>query len=225
MSGRGGPLIECFYPTSADVGVTLPRVRRFVIIVAVLLGRSTPSASRRSSSGTTTRCPRMRTRSSCSPARRTPSLRRRPSSTAVSRRTLVVSADRSGHDDETRRRCGKPPAGVVCIHAGPASTQGEAQAVGELVDRENWDSIDPRHPGLQHLPRRPYLPALRQREDHGARGRPAVVAERDRRAAASGSSSGLGDRPAQLLSGRGAAPEGAQYGLVVDKATLREKQD
>ena len=31
-------MIEGFYPTSADAGVTLPRVRRFVIIVAVALG-------------------------------------------------------------------------------------------------------------------------------------------------------------------------------------------
>ena len=33
-----GPLIEGLYPTSTDAGVTLPGVRRFVIIVAVALG-------------------------------------------------------------------------------------------------------------------------------------------------------------------------------------------
>jgi uncharacterized SAM-binding protein YcdF (DUF218 family) len=55
--------------------------------------------------------------------------------------TLVVSADRSGHDSQRAALCQKPPKGVVCIHAGPFSTEGEAQAVRQLVDQRDWDSL------------------------------------------------------------------------------------
>jgi uncharacterized SAM-binding protein YcdF (DUF218 family) len=55
--------------------------------------------------------------------------------------TLVVSADRSGRDPRRATLCRKPPAGVVCVHAGPASTEGEAQAVRQLADRKKWNSI------------------------------------------------------------------------------------
>ena len=54
---------------------------------------------------------------------------------------LIVSADRSGHDTQRDKLCKHPPAGVTCVHAGPFSTEGEAQAVSELVDRKNWDSV------------------------------------------------------------------------------------
>jgi uncharacterized SAM-binding protein YcdF (DUF218 family) len=55
--------------------------------------------------------------------------------------TLVVSSDRSGRDPHRAALCRKPPAGVVCVHAGPATTEGEAQAVRELADRGKWNSI------------------------------------------------------------------------------------
>jgi uncharacterized SAM-binding protein YcdF (DUF218 family) len=55
--------------------------------------------------------------------------------------TLVVSADRSGRDPRRATLCRKPPKGVVCVHAGPSTTEGEAQAVGELADRNNWNSL------------------------------------------------------------------------------------
>ena len=55
--------------------------------------------------------------------------------------TLVVSADRSGHDEQRAKLCRNPPKGVICVHAGPISTQGEAQAVKELVDRRDWNSL------------------------------------------------------------------------------------
>ena len=55
--------------------------------------------------------------------------------------TLVVSADRSGHDSQRAALCKKPPKGVVCVHASPFSTEGEAAAVRELVDRQDWSSI------------------------------------------------------------------------------------
>ena len=55
--------------------------------------------------------------------------------------TLVVSADRSGHDSRRAKLCRNPPKGVVCVHAGPSTMEGEAQAVRQLVDRNDWDSI------------------------------------------------------------------------------------
>ena len=55
--------------------------------------------------------------------------------------TLVVSSDRSGRDPHRASLCRKPPTGVVCVHAGPATTEGEAQAVRELAQRRHWNSI------------------------------------------------------------------------------------
>jgi len=54
---------------------------------------------------------------------------------------LVVSAGKSGRDKQRVALCKKPPDGVVCVHPGPVSTLGEARAVAELVQRNDWDSI------------------------------------------------------------------------------------
>ncbi len=141
MSERGGPPIECFYPTSADVGVTLPRVRRFVIIVAVLLGLAyaigIPAFLERDDDPLPPNADAIVVLSG--PENTLPAAQALFGGGLAP--NLIVSADRSGHDTKRDSLCGKPPAGVVCVHAGPASTQGEAQAVGQLVDRKNWDSI------------------------------------------------------------------------------------
>jgi len=141
VSERGGPLIECFYPTSADVGVTLPRVRRFVIIVAVALGLAyaigIPAFLERDDDPLPPKADAIVVLAG--------SENRLPAAEALFdgglAPTLVVSADRSGHDHQRAALCRKPPRGVVCVHAGPASTEGEAQAVRQLVVRNHWESL------------------------------------------------------------------------------------
>lgn len=141
MSGRAGPSIEGFYPTSTDAGVSLPRVRRLVIIVAVALGLAyligIPAFLQRDDDPLPPSADAIVVLAGSS--------NRLPAAEALFNGglapTLVVSADRSGHDDQRAALCRKPPKGVVCIHAGPATTEGEAQAVSELVDQRNWDSL------------------------------------------------------------------------------------
>jgi uncharacterized SAM-binding protein YcdF (DUF218 family) len=136
-----GPLIEGFYPTSADAGVTLPRVRRFVIIVAVALGLAyaigIPAFLERDDDPLPPKADAIVVLAG--------SENRLPAAEALFdgglAPTLVVSADRSGHDDQRAALCRKPPRGVVCVHAGPASTEGEAQAVRQLVVRNHWESL------------------------------------------------------------------------------------
>jgi len=134
-------LIEGFYPTPTDAGVTLPPVRRLVIIVAVALGLAyaigIPAFLQQDDDP-------------LPPSADAIVVLAGPENTLPAAQalfggglapTLIVSADTSGHDTKRDNLCDKPPAGVVCVHAGPSSTQGEAQAVGQLVDRRNWDSI------------------------------------------------------------------------------------
>jgi uncharacterized SAM-binding protein YcdF (DUF218 family) len=141
MSERGRSPIEWFYPTSADVGVSLPRVRRFVIVVAVLLGLAyavgIPAFLERDDDPLPPSADAIVVLAG--------SDNRLPAAEALFdgglAPTLVVSADRSGHDSQRAALCRKPPKGVVCIHAGPSTTEGEAQAVGQLVDQRNWGSL------------------------------------------------------------------------------------
>ena len=141
MSESRGPLIEGFYPTSTDAGVSLPRVRRFVIIVAVLLGLAyaigIPAFLERDDDPLPPSADAIVVLAG--------SDNRLPAAQALFdgglAPTLVVSADRSGHDKQRAKLCRNPPKGVICIHAGPFSTQGEAQAVKELVDQRDWDSL------------------------------------------------------------------------------------
>ena len=136
-----GPLIEGFYPTSADAGVTLPRVRRFVIIVAVALGLAyaigIPAFLERDDDPLPPKADAIVVLAG--------SENRLPAAEALFdgglAPTLVVSADRCGHDHQRAALCRKPPRGVVCVHAGPASTEGEAQAVRQLVVRNHWESL------------------------------------------------------------------------------------
>jgi len=55
--------------------------------------------------------------------------------------TLVVSTSRGGRGDRRVRYCRSEPENVVCLYPGPFSIPGEAQAVTELADRENWDTL------------------------------------------------------------------------------------
>ena len=182
------------------MGVTLHRVRRFVIVVAVLLGLAyavgIPAFLERDDDPLPPSADAIVVLAG--------SENRLPAAEALFdgglAPTLVVSADRSGHDAQRAALCRKPPKGVVCIHAGPSTTEGEAQAVGQLVDQRNWDSLILVTSRLPPVSRREDLPALREREDHGARCRRAVVAERDRRAARVDQARGLGDGPTRLLS-------------------------
>jgi uncharacterized SAM-binding protein YcdF (DUF218 family) len=136
-----GPLIEGFYPTSADPGVSLPPVRRFVIIVAVALGAAyaigIPAFLQRDDDPLPPKADAIVVLAG--------SENRLPAAQALFggglAPTLVVSADRSSHDSRRAKLCRNPPQGVVCIHAGPSTTEGEAQAVRELVDRNDWDSL------------------------------------------------------------------------------------
>jgi hypothetical protein len=141
VSESRGPLIEWFYPTPTDAGVTLPPVRRFVIIVAVALGLAyavgIPAFLERDDDPLPPSADAIVVLAG--------SDNRLPAAQALFdgglAPTLVVSADRSGHDKQRAKLCRNPPKGVICVHAGPFSTQGEAQAVKELVDRRNWDSL------------------------------------------------------------------------------------
>ena len=136
-----GPLIEGFYPTSADAGVTLSRVRRFVIIVAVALGLAyvigVPAFLQRDDDPLPPKADAIVVLAG--------SENRLPAAEALFdgglAPTLVVSADRSGHDSQRAALCKKPPKGIVCVHAAPFSTEGEAAAVRELVNRQDWSSI------------------------------------------------------------------------------------
>ena len=134
-------MIEGFYPTSTDAGVTLPPVRRLVIIVAVALGLASPIG-----------IPAFLERDDDPLPPNADAIvvlagspNRLPAAQALFdgglAPTLVVSADRTGHDSQRAALCRKPPKGVVCIHAGPFTTEGEAQAVSELVDQRNWNSL------------------------------------------------------------------------------------
>jgi len=134
-------LIEGFYPTPTDAGVSLPGVRRLVIIVAVALGLAyavgIPVFLQRDDD------PLPPSADAIVVLAGSPN--RLPAAEALFNGglapTLVVSADRSGHDSQRATLCRKPPKGVVCIHAGPSTTEGEAQAVSELVDQKNWNSL------------------------------------------------------------------------------------
>jgi uncharacterized SAM-binding protein YcdF (DUF218 family) len=138
---RRGPLIEGFYPTSADTGVTLPRVRRFVIVCAIVLGVAyavgIPLFLGQDDDPLPPKADAIVVLAG--------SDRRLPAAQALFggglAPTLVVSADRAGTDPRRDALCKKPPAGVVCVHAGPSTTQGEAGAVRELAERNDWSSI------------------------------------------------------------------------------------
>jgi len=136
-----GPLIEGFYPTPTDAGVSLRPVRRFVIIVAVALGLAyligIPAFLERDDDPLPPSADAIVVLAG--------SDNRLPAAEALFdgglAPTLVVSADRSGHDSRRAALCRKPPKGVVCFHAGPSTTEGEADAVDQLVDQRNWDSL------------------------------------------------------------------------------------
>ena len=55
--------------------------------------------------------------------------------------TLVVSTTRGGRGDRRVRYCRSEPENVVCLYPGPFSTPGEAQAITELAEREDWDTL------------------------------------------------------------------------------------
>jgi len=55
--------------------------------------------------------------------------------------TLVVSTSRGGRGDRRARYCRSEPENVVCLYPGPFSTAGEAQAITELAEREDWDTL------------------------------------------------------------------------------------
>jgi uncharacterized SAM-binding protein YcdF (DUF218 family) len=54
---------------------------------------------------------------------------------------LVVSADRSGRDEQRSRLCRAKAEDVVCVYPGPFATIGEAQAIAKLAKRREWDTI------------------------------------------------------------------------------------
>ena len=141
MRERRGPLIEGFYPTTTGTGVTLSGVRRIVIICAVALGLAyaigIPAFLQRDDDPLPPKADAIVVLAG--------SKNRLPAAQALFggglAPTLVVSADRAGRDPRRAKLCRKPPTGVVCVHAGPSTTEGEAQAVGELADRKHWSSI------------------------------------------------------------------------------------
>jgi uncharacterized SAM-binding protein YcdF (DUF218 family) len=141
VTERRGPLIEGFYPTTTDAGVTLSAVRRFVIFAAVVLGLAyavgIPAFIQREDDPLPPKADAIVVLAG--------SDRRLPAAQALLggglAPTLVVSADRSGHDERRVRLCRNPPEGVICIHAEPFSTVGEAAAVRELARRNDWKSI------------------------------------------------------------------------------------
>jgi uncharacterized SAM-binding protein YcdF (DUF218 family) len=55
--------------------------------------------------------------------------------------TLVVSASRSARGTRRANYCRAEPEDVVCLYAGPFSTPGEAQAISELAQKRNWDTV------------------------------------------------------------------------------------
>ncbi len=141
MREIGGPLIEGFYPTSADAGVTLRPVRRFVIILAVLLGLAyvigIPAFLQRDDDPLPSRADAIVALSgSDKPLPEAQKLFRRGIAP-----TLVVSTDRSIVDKNRTTLCKKPPKGVVCIRPGQLSTFDEARLVNDLVQRNHWQSI------------------------------------------------------------------------------------
>jgi hypothetical protein len=141
VSVMRGPLIEGFYPTTTDAAVTLLRVRRLVIICAVVLGAAyaigIPAFLERDDDPLPPTADAIVVLSG--------SDNRLPAAQALFggglAPTLVVSAERGARDTRRARLCRRPPDGVVCIHAGPFSTVSEAQAVGELAKRNDWDSL------------------------------------------------------------------------------------
>jgi hypothetical protein len=141
VSERGRPLIEGFYPTPTDTGVTLRPVRRFVIIVAVVLGLAyvigIPAFLQRDDDPLPSRADAIvALAGSDEPLPEAQSLFR--SGLAP---TLVVSTDRSVRDKSRTTLCKKPPKGVVCIRPGQISTFDEARLVNDLVTRNHWKSI------------------------------------------------------------------------------------
>lgn len=54
---------------------------------------------------------------------------------------LVVSTSRGGRGDRRARYCRSEPENVVCLYPGSFSTAGEALAITELAERENWDTL------------------------------------------------------------------------------------
>lgn len=141
MSERRGPLIEGFYPTPTDARVSLLAVRRFVIVVAVVLGLAyavgIPAFVEREDDPLPPKADAIVVLAG-SESRLSAAQALFGGGLAP---TLVVSADRSGHDTRRVRLCRKPPEGVVCIHADPFSTVGEAAAVRDLATRNHWSSI------------------------------------------------------------------------------------
>jgi uncharacterized SAM-binding protein YcdF (DUF218 family) len=137
----GGPLIEGFYPTSADAGVTLPGVRRFVIIVAIGLGLAyvigVPAFLERDDDPLPRKADAIVVLAgSDGPV---------PAGEALFRRKiapmLVVSGDRSSRDPARAALCRKPPRGVVCIETKPYATLDAARIVDDLAQRHHWSSI------------------------------------------------------------------------------------
>lgn len=55
--------------------------------------------------------------------------------------TLVVSTERNSRDEQRNALCRSKPSDVICVYAGPFSSVGEAQAISELAERRNWDTI------------------------------------------------------------------------------------
>jgi uncharacterized SAM-binding protein YcdF (DUF218 family) len=55
--------------------------------------------------------------------------------------TLVVSTDRGVRDKDRAALCKKPPKGVVCIRPGQLSTFDEARIVNDLATHNHWQSI------------------------------------------------------------------------------------
>ena len=55
--------------------------------------------------------------------------------------TLVVSASRRGRGDRRVQFCRSEPEDVECVYPGPFSTPGEAQAISALAERRGWDTV------------------------------------------------------------------------------------
>jgi hypothetical protein len=55
--------------------------------------------------------------------------------------TLVVSASSSARGNRRTRYCRSEPEDVECVYGGPFSTPGEAETISELARERKWDTV------------------------------------------------------------------------------------
>jgi uncharacterized SAM-binding protein YcdF (DUF218 family) len=55
--------------------------------------------------------------------------------------TLVISANRNDRSERRNHLCRSQEPGVICVYAGPFSAVNEAQAISQVAEQRNWDTL------------------------------------------------------------------------------------